>query len=1061
MDNKIEECVNVSLRIRPVISQDSTTSSCLHVISKRPPVLLVLDRSQTYCFDNIFTEEVDQATVYNETVKPLVEYVKSGYSCTVFAYGQTGTGKTYTMGTSTRVESEKDGLIPRAIDQCFAHYDEDAEISISVSFIEIYNEKVFDLLQNDNPPLIVKGFKVQGFNEEKIFNCHEAKRFLEMGNRNRHTAGTKQNSNSSRSHAIFTIYCNVRYQDRETTAKLNLVDLAGCESVKKTGNQGSTFQEGININKGLLCIGQVMTALSTNSSFIPYRQSIITTILQDSLNKKNFVSLIACVNSSPEDCNETIQTLEFAHRVKKLKNKPEVNELLTHYRKENPTLFQCMKISNTPFKRPTAFYQTPCPPKRAKDLPLRNTKEPSLLSGNNTTVDSPKSLLSMSVSSISSNVNITQQTLSPVIKKYMNAMESSLMDRLETVIKNTLTRPTRSSLLMKEVGKENKENTPSMSWNKIQNEVSKIVRNEIAQLTAKATRAASSPIDDHHDFDKIRRVLNYENLASNEQIEDDQNFVINNKSGFEVNSDFKIPEIPVTKKKNLRTKRTPSISPIEYVPTRPRKSARLSLKRIDDNNSLDISSISLESSFLKTKKNINENRKCTFKGDHTNESQYDEEKCSFRLDETGINIRVSSESSCNDIEDFGQSNSNSFRDDKASSNEYKTHYAKRCSIRLTKKIIDLQDSKNNRNGTNLNKLKPNTIKDGDSLEESYPNDTEIDTDKKNNKYFTHSSTRRSIRLTHKDKDLQGSRKKSTLVVNKRRTSLTVKDSPVGKRLFKYDTVKDSPATSHTKHVLDVLNNGNLRQLEKLHSIGQKTAQQILLFREINGPMKKISSLSKMPGWQGKKFEKFGVGKLSTKSKVIYTIRPKSQVFRKKIKQERASTPQRWSRRIRSLPPIPINVLAPHRKTRKKSTNYKKEKFGLSKLVAEKEKTNSSRIRKGRRNDVFINKNVSHDKLNTVEVVRIVPVVVYVKKPSKANLRSTPEEIRVHINGRSTCKMFTQALDSHVRTEIKQEHTSLERRFSRRLSMLPPTSYRAVTPRRKCASKKNCVKLNDI
>ncbi|KAJ8915833.1 hypothetical protein NQ315_004646 [Exocentrus adspersus] len=102
MDQGTDEFVNVSIRIRPVLNQDSTESSCLQVISKQPPVLFVLDRSETYHFDNIFTADVDQETVYNKTVKPLVEYVKQGYSCTVFAYGQTGTGKTYTMGTSNQ-----------------------------------------------------------------------------------------------------------------------------------------------------------------------------------------------------------------------------------------------------------------------------------------------------------------------------------------------------------------------------------------------------------------------------------------------------------------------------------------------------------------------------------------------------------------------------------------------------------------------------------------------------------------------------------------------------------------------------------------------------------------------------------------------------------------------------------------------------------------------------------------------------------------------------------------------------------------------------------------------
>ncbi|KAJ8948815.1 hypothetical protein NQ318_013467 [Aromia moschata] len=594
MEDKSVDFVNVSLRIRPTLNQDRT-SSCLQVISKQPPILLVLDRSQTYHLDKIFTEEVDQQTVYNETVKPLVECVKKGYNSTVFAYGQTGTGKTYTMGTSSHLESDEDlGLVPRTLDQFFESHlgDDNSEIDILISFIEIYNEKVFDLLQESNKsPLIVKGFKVHGFKQVNVFNCHEAKHLLKIGNKNRHTTGTKQNANSSRSHAIFTIYCNIKYRDRETCSKLNLVDLAGCESVRKTGNQGSTFQEGVNINKGLLCIGQVMTALSTNASYIPYRQSIITLMLQDSLNTKNFISLIACVNSNPEDCNETVQTLEFAQRVKKMRNKPEVSEAVSQYKKDNPSLFQSSKLGSTPFKRPAPAYQTPYTVKKNK-LPLKVINESV---GYNTAIERPESLSSLNISSALSMADITQQNLSPIIKKHINAMESNLMNKLESIIINTLKIPTRSSLSKED---KNKENTPKLSWNNIQNEVSKLVRQEIVQLTAKATRAASSPIEDHPHFTKIKRILKYDSPVLNERQEN--NKVQNTCTPSEISSidvEFKIPDLPISKPKSRKAKRTSFISPINFVP---RKSLRLSLKK--RNSSFEDSDISLESSYIQSKK---------------------------------------------------------------------------------------------------------------------------------------------------------------------------------------------------------------------------------------------------------------------------------------------------------------------------------------------------------------------------------------------------------------------------------------------------------------------------
>lgn len=213
--------------------------------------------------------------------------------------------------------------------------------------------------------------------------------------------------------------------------------MAGSESVKKTGNQGSSLFEGININKGLLSLGQVMTALCNNSNHIPYRQSIITTILQDSLNKKNFISLIACVSENPDDLGETLQTLEFANRVKKMKNKPEVNEFISQYKKDNPMIFV---RGMTPMKRSEDFYETPYKkPKRT--LPF--IKETSI---SNSNLD----ISPLFSSSLTSNVSETPQNFSPVIRRYMAEMESSILTKLEDVIKNTIKKPRRSSRLNKE-----------------------------------------------------------------------------------------------------------------------------------------------------------------------------------------------------------------------------------------------------------------------------------------------------------------------------------------------------------------------------------------------------------------------------------------------------------------------------------------------------------------------------------------------------------------------------------------------------------------------------------
>ncbi|EFA00906.2 kinesin-like protein Nod [Tribolium castaneum] len=506
----MEGFVNVSVRIKPTFN-DEATNSCLQVINKQPPILLVLDKSQTYHFDNIFTPDIQQEEVYNETVKTLTERVKTGYNCTVFAYGQTGTGKTYTIGTNADVtiNEEESGLISRTLDDFFTPSDGYTETEISISFIEIYNEKVYDLLLPHHA-LPVKGFTVQGFKKLKVNNTFEALEQLKYGSKNRHTSGTKQNLNSSRSHAIFSIYYQSRSCTSEIESKLNLVDLAGSERVNKTGNQGSSFYEGVNINKGLLSLGQVMTALSTNCSHIPYRQSVITTILQDSLNKKNYVTLIACVSSSPEDLSETLQTLEFANRVKKMKNKPEINHFITQYKKENPSLFP---RGLTPSKRSNLnTFETPF--KKPK-ITLPAVQETPYFVNNSAFEVSP--LLSSTMTSGSS---CAQQNFSPVIRKYITAMESSIVNRLESVIKSTLRRSKRLS-----VRRENKENvSPRISWNKI----SKNLYAEPPEGRATSSPLEKSIISSNSDsfLGNQINIMENNNGAKNNQRTDDSIFLV-------------------------------------------------------------------------------------------------------------------------------------------------------------------------------------------------------------------------------------------------------------------------------------------------------------------------------------------------------------------------------------------------------------------------------------------------------------------------------------------------------------------------------------------------------
>ncbi|XP_066147878.1 uncharacterized protein [Euwallacea fornicatus] len=758
--------INVCVRISPNLNNNA--NSCLQIISKEPAILLIPERSQLYHFDHIFSKESNQTVVYNDAVKPFVDYIKQGFNCTVFAYGQTGTGKTYTMGSGLQKlsNSSDSGIIPRALEQIFEERYEksEAEIEVFVSFCEIYNEKVFDLLQGNKSPLSVCGFIIQGLSVKHVASVVEAKELLELGNKNRHIGETKQNANSSRSHAIFTVYFSLKDKFKEINAKLNLVDLAGSESVRKTGSQGSTFQEGININKGLLSIGQVISALLSKSKHIPYRQSMITSILQGSLNIDNYISLIACVSGDPKDLTETVQTLDFANRAKGIKCNPEVKLIIDKYRMENPSSFSS---GRTPVKRSTSTSKTPA----AKKMALASL--PTINESHTSSVDSLSQISTMSSASATSVGDLTQQALSPVIRKYMTKMEASLMIHLETVVKNTLKRPTRSSLHTGGVSASfNQENTPNIHWSKIQNEVSRMVQSEIAQFTIKGSRAiaaTSSPIE--REKLSIRR-LEYSSPGDvlTENIE----------------PVFKIPRQPPEKKKPSRKTKF-SVSPIdmEIAQVIPRRSMRLSLK--------NASAVELDSSALSDVVSFDSN---SLKNRDNPEVKY-----SIELN------KILNNSANNNHFDLDMQNTFEFDSTKRKQSQ---SYAFRRSMRLLQRNSD------------------------------------------------HGNTEQSVCTDHANKQKKvGGRGKKVV-------KATDKYSPTKKRRRFDDSVEqginvnDSPYTAHSKRVLKTLNKGSQRDIEKLHSIGPKTAEQILLFRTLKGNFSQIPDIAALPGWGPNKYKKFVV-----------------------------------------------------------------------------------------------------------------------------------------------------------------------------------------------------------
>lgn len=246
--------------------------------------------NKMYSFDRVFGPEADQAMVYDDVVAPMLEEMLSGYNCTIFAYGQTGTGKTYTMtgDMSDRFGSFSDtaGIIPRTLYKLFMKLGpDDFDNSVKCSFIELYNEELRDLLATTDDNTKVRIFEdstkkgaivIQGMEESFIKTAEEGVKLLQEGSHKRQVAATKCNDLSSRSHTVFTITVHVKVlgddgEDMLRTGKLNLVDLAGSENIGRSGAENKRAREAGMINQSLLTLGRVINALVDKSPHIPYR----------------------------------------------------------------------------------------------------------------------------------------------------------------------------------------------------------------------------------------------------------------------------------------------------------------------------------------------------------------------------------------------------------------------------------------------------------------------------------------------------------------------------------------------------------------------------------------------------------------------------------------------------------------------------------------------------------------------------------------------------------------------------------------------------------------------
>ena len=348
--------VRVAVRARPLVAKErlERARECLAYPS---PTTVILGKNRAFHFDEVFTPTSEQTAVYDNLVAPLVDACFDGYNATVLAYGQTGSGKTYTMGSAalSALADDEVGVIPRVIQDIFAGIERrkgKSECTVRCAFLEVHNEEVRDLLHPDvtTKKISVReradgAIVVSGIRECETKSANEMVRLLENGAVSRTTGGTKMNEQSSRSHAIFTVILEQRHLTREaqrkhrgafSSAKFHLVDLAGSERNKRTGASGHRFKESININSGLLALGNVINAIADDQErrtqglgprhlHVPYRDSKLTRLLQDSLGGNARTCMIACISPADANLEESLNTLKYAARARNIRNKPVVN----------------------------------------------------------------------------------------------------------------------------------------------------------------------------------------------------------------------------------------------------------------------------------------------------------------------------------------------------------------------------------------------------------------------------------------------------------------------------------------------------------------------------------------------------------------------------------------------------------------------------------------------------------------------------------------------------------------------------------------------------------------
>ena len=368
--SKHSERIKVSVRCRPMNQKEKNEGfqSCVEVDSERGEVNVHLANmpKRTFWYDKAYGVDSTQDQVFQETAMPIVESVVQGYNGTIFAYGQTGTGKTFTMEGDFETEINK-GIIPRSFDLMFniIKTTYNTNFLIQCSYLELYNEEVRDLLaKNHQQKLDIRedpetGFYVQDLSHWVVKAPKDMIELMLRGRELKVIKGHNMNERSSRSHCIFTIIVENSTKDETgdhiKKGKLNLVDLAGSErtsKIKDVNGAEGLQAETIHINLSLTALGKVIHALASNKKqHIPYRDSKLTKLLMDSLGGNSKTVMIANIGPADYNIEETLTTLRYADRAKNIKNAPKVNEdpkdaMIKKYKEELERLKEALAKAN-------------------------------------------------------------------------------------------------------------------------------------------------------------------------------------------------------------------------------------------------------------------------------------------------------------------------------------------------------------------------------------------------------------------------------------------------------------------------------------------------------------------------------------------------------------------------------------------------------------------------------------------------------------------------------------------------------------------------------------------